>query len=368
MNEYRELTKNIRAPHGLHRQVLAAVEKHENMCLRKRKGQTLMRTAVCTACALALLLGTWTLHAEPVGEPGEGAVPGGVGIPVAEYTFALTAYAAENTVNGGIALLWENGCGKFRVAGSGVRQIVLSVDHGVLLRNGEEVVVPLTDAFDPESVYGLAAESGLAESLDGTLLTLTAVYIDGTTETHRYPITAERMRSFANEDGGKALSPTLTGDEKGTVESLYTCSAESIWLTWPVAGSSTVSLSRGFGGCMRAADGGMLVHAGIDIPGKNGMEITAAASGTVTEMGFDTSKGNYLVLDHGNGLTTLYAHCLHLLTEKGRQVKAGECIALMGSTGISTGPHLHFEVRRDGTPENPIAYFDRTVRDTLHAE
>ena len=157
MNEYRELTKNIRAPHGLHRQVLAAVEKHENMCLHKRKGQTLMRTAVCTACALALLLGTWTLHTEPVGEHGEGAEPGGVGIPVAEYTFALTAYAAENTVNGGIAILWENGCGKFRVAGSGVRQIVFSVDHGVLLRNGEEVVAPLTDAFDPETVYGLMA-------------------------------------------------------------------------------------------------------------------------------------------------------------------------------------------------------------------
>ena len=368
MNEYRELTKNIRAPHGLHRQVLAAVEKHENMCLHKRKGQTLMRTAVCTACALALLLGTWTLHTEPVGEHGEGAEPGGVGIPVAEYTFALTAYAAENTVNGGIALLWENGCGKFRVAGSGVRQIVLSVDHGVLLRNGEEVVAPLTDAFDPETVYGLMAESGQAEALDGNVLTLTAVYTDGTTETCRYPITAERLRSFINKDGEKALTPTLAGDEKWTVEALYTYGTESVWLTWPVAGSSTVSLSRGFGGCMRAADGGTLVHTGIDIPGAYGLEIAAAAMGTVTETGFDPSGGNYLVLDHGNGLTTLYAHCRELLAEKGQRVMAGECIALMGSTGISTGPHLHFEVRRDGTPENPIAYFDRTVRDTLHAE
>ena len=98
------------------------------------------------------------------------------------------------------------------------------------------------------------------------------------------------------------------------------------------------------------------------------MEILSAMAGVVTEAGYDVSLGNYLVLDHGNGVTTLYAHCQKLLVEEGMQVAAEACIALMGSTGMSTGPHLHFEVRRDGMPENPVAYFDSAVRDTLRVE
>ena len=362
MNEYRELAKKIHAPQALRQKVVTTAGEKKG-CTVRDTGRTFLRAAVCTACALALILGTWTLRRE---KPPAGS--GEVTLPVVEYTFALTACAAENAANGGIALLWENACGSFRIAGEGVQEVTVATDRGILTRNGETVGSTLTGSFDPETVYGLTAESGLAESLDGAVLTLTAAYSDGTAETRQYPISAERLRFFDNEDGSKALSPTLTGDEAGTVESLYTCGTESVWLTWPVAGSSTVSLSRGFGGCVRTVNGSMVTHTGIDIPGRDGMEIAAATGGTVTETGFDNSKGNYLVLDHGDGLTTLYAHCRELLAEKGQQVENGECIALMGSTGMSTGPHLHFEVRRDGMPENPIAYFDSSVRDTLWAE
>ena len=90
-----------------------------------------------------------------------------------------------------------------------------------------------------------------------------------------------------------------------------------------------------------------------------------AADGTVTETGFDTERGNYLMIDHGDGLTTLYAACSKVDVNEGDPVKAGTPIAAIGSTGRSTGPHLHFEVRQDGVPQNPTAYFDADVRSTL---
>ena len=91
----------------------------------------------------------------------------------------------------------------------------------------------------------------------------------------------------------------------------------------------------------------------------------AAADGTVTETGFDTERGNYLMIDHGDGLTTLYAACSKVDVNEGDPVKAGTPIAAIGSTGRSTGPHLHFEVRQDGVPQNPTVYFDADVRSTL---
>ena len=106
-------------------------------------------------------------------------------------------------------------------------------------------------------------------------------------------------------------------------------------------------------------------HSGIDIPAEQETPITAAASGTVTETGFDAERGNYLVLDHGDGLTTLYGQCQEVLTEVGDAVEAGETVALVGTTGKATGPHLHFEVRQDGEAQNPVAYFDAAIRDTL---
>ena len=85
------------------------------------------------------------------------------------------------------------------------------------------------------------------------------------------------------------------------------------------------------------------------------------------EIGFDTERGNYILLDHGGGLETLYGQCRNILSglEEGDTVSVGEMIAAVGSTGMSTGPHLHFEVLQDGEPQNPVLYFDSATRDTL---
>lgn len=96
-------------------------------------------------------------------------------------------------------------------------------------------------------------------------------------------------------------------------------------------------------------------HRGIDIPSAVGTDIYAAQTGKVVIATKHSSYGNYIVVDHGGGISTLYAHCSKLLVSVGDTVKQGDHIAEMGATGNVTGPHLHFEVRVDGKIQDPIA-------------
>lgn len=96
-------------------------------------------------------------------------------------------------------------------------------------------------------------------------------------------------------------------------------------------------------------------HMGIDIPSSTGTDIYAVQSGEVILAKSHSSYGNYCIIDHGGGITTLYAHCSKLLVKVGDKVEQGDHIAEMGSTGQSTGPHLHIEVRVDGKHQDPIA-------------
>lgn len=98
-------------------------------------------------------------------------------------------------------------------------------------------------------------------------------------------------------------------------------------------------------------------HTGLDIANSTGTQIKAAADGTVSFAGTTTSGyGKYIVINHGNGIETYYAHCSQLFVSAGQTVSAGQHIAAMGSTGNSTGPHLHFEVRVSGSCQNPQNY------------
>ena len=98
-------------------------------------------------------------------------------------------------------------------------------------------------------------------------------------------------------------------------------------------------------------------HAGLDIAAPKGTPIKAAAAGTVTYAGnANDGYGNYVVIAHANGVQTVYAHCSQLLVTKGQNVSQGEVIAKVGSTGNSTGNHLHFEVRKNGVTYNPQNY------------
>jgi len=118
-------------------------------------------------------------------------------------------------------------------------------------------------------------------------------------------------------------------------------------LIWPTKGT----LTSGFGNRNGRR------HEGIDIAAPKGTPINAAAAGEVVFSGWGpTGYGKMVILEHKNHLTTVYAHNSKILVKKGARVKQGQRISLMGSTGRSTGPHLHFEVRNDTEPKNPVKY------------
>lgn len=97
-------------------------------------------------------------------------------------------------------------------------------------------------------------------------------------------------------------------------------------------------------------------HEGIDFPAEQGTPVVAAASGKVIESGLHPQYGKILAIDHGNGLVSRYAHALEVFVHEGDLVVRGQRVATVGSTGRSTGPHLHFEVRLNGVPQNPVRF------------
>lgn len=123
---------------------------------------------------------------------------------------------------------------------------------------------------------------------------------------------------------------------------------------WPVP--STHSISSSYGYRIHPITGNKKLHAGIDIPGQAGDTVVAAESGTVIVAEYSSSYGNYVIIDHGSGLTTLYAHNTSLNVRAGQKVQRGQQIARVGTTGLSTGNHLHFEVRVNGSTVDPMGY------------
>ena len=116
------------------------------------------------------------------------------------------------------------------------------------------------------------------------------------------------------------------------------------------------AISSGFGPRIHPIHGYSLMHNGVDMSGGMGQPIAAAASGTVIFAAGKGGYGNSIMIDHGGGMITLYAHQSKFAVAAGESVKSGQIIGYIGTSGVSTGPHLHFEVRINGNPVNPAKY------------
>ena len=175
-------------------------------------------------------------------------------------------------------------------------------------------------------------------------------------------MTAQRVYDAnGNQLSQQILSTVVTKEpvtEKVTVGTKKVSSGAS-YITgsgrfiWPVPGYR--NCSRWYGGS----------HKGVDICAAAGTPIYASAGGTVTKAGYNragagTGYGNSIIISHGNGYTTLYAHCLSLVVHAGQSVKQGQLIGYVGSTGRSSGNHCHFEIRRNGSYIAPQNVFNRS--------
>lgn len=158
----------------------------------------------------------------------------------------------------------------------------------------------------------------------------------------------------AEEAAKKASTKTTSSTSSSTSTSKSTSSNGKF--AWPVPSSSRISSPWGYR--IHPIYGTKKLHAGIDIAASNGSNIVAGESGTVilSSWGYNGGYGNYIIISHGNGYTTRYAHCSNLYVKVGDTVSRGQVIAAVGSTGASTGPHCHFEVRINGESVNPVNY------------
>ena len=221
---------------------------------------------------------------------------------------------------------------------------------GALMLPGEEEEVPLLTVETVEEVtYTQAIPAPTQEQTDPALLLNQRKTVkegtDGLEER-----TDRVTRRCGVETGRETLSGEVLTEPApqvvavGTAQGVDAARGRFIWPT-------TGQITSPFG--YRTIFGSTSFHRGLDIANTTGTDILAAAGGTVTWAGPKGTYGNLLILDHGNGFTTYYAHCSQLLVKEGDTVDQGEKIALMGSTGRSTGSHLHFEVRWQNEPLDP---------------
>lgn len=159
-------------------------------------------------------------------------------------------------------------------------------------------------------------------------------------------------------DGLRGESQALAGQEQGLQELIRarttagpgqvvgSGASSSAGLIWPIHGPVSSEFGPRWGG----------FHPGIDIAVSTGVPIAAAGGGTVVVAGPNGGYGNFVVIDHHNGYSTAYAHQSRIAVSEGQNVAQGEVIGYVGTTGFSTGPHLHFEIRVDGTAQNPRSF------------
>ncbi len=174
---------------------------------------------------------------------------------------------------------------------------------------------------------------------------------------------AEKKQKEAAEAAAAAKQAQAAAAKKNTSSSSSSGSTSGSAGGSVVSGNGTFAhpcpagyISSTFGYRTQPIAGASTNHKGIDFAAATGTPIYAAAAGTVISAGYAGNAGNLLVINHGNGLLTYYMHCSKIYVSAGQTVSKGQNVAAVGTTGNSTGPHLHFQVMLNGTPVNPANY------------
>ena len=223
------------------------------------------------------------------------------------------------------------------------------------LEFAQEIIAKKEEAL---SVY--ETEMGLNEELLEDYLVLI----------HEQEMTVEEAKAAAEEEIRKAQEEAQKQEESGGSDKDYSDVPNTGYdnaanipklnvtdpsqMIWPLPGDGSVG--DGFGPRIPPIEGASSFHKGVDIGGDYGAQIVASIAGTVYEAGWNSTGGYHVYIDHGNGYITRYLHMSKILCNKGDYVLQGEVIGLVGSTGVSTAPHLHFSVYKNGTAVDPMLY------------
>lgn len=253
----------------------------------------------------------------------------------------------EDTLNERLKVMYKNGSVGFvdiLLGSSSISEFVSNVEIiQKIYKNDMDVLDTLKK--EHEELTEIKA------SLEEKKVTLAAQKTDLAAE--KTSLDAKKKEFEAEEDKLKAEADRLTA------EIINLMDKDSPYVggefTWPCPASRYISSS--FGNRLHPTLNVWKFHTGIDIGCSAGKNIVAAASGKVIMSQWYGGYGNCVMIDHGGGIVTLYGHASKLLVSKGQVVKQGQVIALVGSTGRSTGPHLHFEVRKNGQYIDPMSYF-----------
>ena len=202
-----------------------------------------------------------------------------------------------------------------------IKEMRKTVPEGMFSSSGGEIFQELFDQELSNEMLGSGQGLGLAQSLAGGQ--------------SRIPQSSSQvplgLQAYASQGESRAVGETV----------------------YPVEGR----VSSVFGKRKDPINGSHRHHNGLDIAAPEGTAIQSVRDGVVSFSGDRGGYGNLVIVDHGDGLETRYAHCAELRVEEGQRVQSGDTIATVGSTGRSTGPHLHLEARKEGAPVDPVHLF-----------
>lgn len=201
------------------------------------------------------------------------------------------------------------------------------------------------DVYEKQYAEMIAASEHVAQLIEESK------YRAAAEEARRQQEEAERQARAAYQAQQQATAGSYESSDDGDYQA-YVPATNSGVMIWPITGPITSE----FGWRNHPVFGGQRFHSGIDIGGDYGMPIHAAQGGIVSHAGWIDGYGNTVMIEHGGGIVTLYGHNESLAVSVGQHVNQGDVIAYCGSTGNSTGPHCHFEVRSGGEPVSPFNY------------
>lgn len=232
---------------------------------------------------------------------------------------------------------------------------VSSYDYNILseLKKTKEQVANLKQKLDKD----LATNEVTQEKVKAQKETMETLVEEKSRQIREYEASIAGQREEVNKYAqAQAEAEAIIAAAEQSASNSATSTYTGGIFTWPVPGRSPADITSPFGDRTSPTPGASINHKGIDIACDTGDPIVAASAGTVIVATYNYAEGNYVCIDHGGGVVTLYMHNSQLYVSVGETVTAGQTIAAAGSTGYSTGPHCHFGVRVDGTYVNPMIY------------